>query len=248
MADVLDDLVTAYKILVNEQVLDGFGHISIRHPSEPDKFMMPRAMPPSLVTRDDVLTFSIETSQPIDPKGRRANGERYLHGELFKARPDVNAVVHSHSPACIPLSICGVPLQPVLVQAGFMPAVVPNFELRDVRGDGRGLQITDIPRGEALAKCLGDSPVALLRGHGNIVVGSSVKQAVVFACYTDINARAQMQALQINGKIVVLDELEMFGPAEFDINRPWEHFRQKLLSAEARTNIDRGQFGLDHTQ
>jgi ribulose-5-phosphate 4-epimerase/fuculose-1-phosphate aldolase len=114
--------------------------------------MMPRAMPPSLVSKDDVLTFSVETSQPIDPRGRRVNGERYLHGEIFKARPDVNAVVHSHSRACIPPSIAGIPLQPVLVQAGFMPASVPNFELRDVRGTGRGLQITDIPRGAALAK------------------------------------------------------------------------------------------------
>jgi ribulose-5-phosphate 4-epimerase/fuculose-1-phosphate aldolase len=240
--------MTAYKILVNEDVLDSFGHISIRSPSRPDQFMMPRAMPPSLVSKDDVLTFSVETSQPIDPRGRRVNGERYLHGEIFKARPDVNAVVHSHSRACIPPSIAGIPLQPVLVQAGFMPASVPNFELRDVRGTGRGLQITDIPRGAALAKCLADGPLALLRGHGNVVVGSSVRQAVVFAAYTDINAHIQMQALQLNAKIVVLDEPEMFGPDEFDINRPWENFRQKLLSSEARTAIDRKQFGLDHTQ
>lgn len=242
------DLVTAYKILINEGVLDSFGHISIRCSEDPGRFIMPRAMPPSLVEAGDVLEFSVETSQPIDPAGRRVNGERYLHGEIFKARPDVAAIVHSHSPAVIPLSISGIPLQPVIVQAGFLPIKVPNFEIRDVRGDGRGMQITDQPRGLALARCLGDGPVALLRGHGNVVVGSSVKQATVFAAYTDINARLQMQALHLSKNIVVMDGPELFGPTEFDINRPWQNFRQKVLAADERAKIDRAQFGLDHTQ
>ena len=244
----IENLVTAYKILVNEGILDSFGHISVRCPTNSAHFMMPRAMPPSLVEAQDVLELSIETSQPIDPRGRRVNGERYLHGEIFKARPDVNAIVHTHSPAVIPLTLVGIPLQPVIVQAGFLPLEVPNFEIRDVRGDGRGMQITDMARGEALARCLGEGPVALLRGHGNVVVGSSVKQATVFAAYTEINARLQMQALALNRNIIVMDGPELFGPEEFDINRPWEHFRQKLLAGDARAKIDRGQFGLDHTQ
>lgn len=247
-AETIADLVLAYKILVNEAVLDSFGHISARSPTNPERFLLPRAMPPSLVEADDVLELSVETSQPIDPRGRRTNGERYLHGEIYKARPDVNAVVHSHSQAVIPFSLTNVPMRPVLVQAGFMPLTIPNFEIRDVRGDGRGMQITDMPRGAALAKTLGNGPLALLRGHGNVVVGSSVKQATVFAAYTDINARMQAQALQIDRHIVVMDEPELFEPWEFDINRPWENFRQKLLSDSARTQIDRAQFGLAHTQ
>ncbi|MGH6670940.1 MAG: class II aldolase/adducin family protein [Xanthobacteraceae bacterium] len=247
-AETISDLVLAYKILVDEAVLDSFGHVSARSPSNPDRFLLPRAMPPALVEAEDVLELSVETSQPIDPRGRRVNGERYLHGEIYKARPDVNAVVHSHSQAVIPFSLTGVALRPVIVQAGFMPLCIPNFEIRDIRGNGRGMQITDMARGAALAKALGGGPLALMRGHGNVVVGSSVKQAAVFAAYTDINARMQAQALQIDCNVVVMDKPELFEPWEFDINRPWENFRQKLLSDSARTAIDRAQFGLDHTQ
>jgi ribulose-5-phosphate 4-epimerase/fuculose-1-phosphate aldolase len=247
-ADAIADLVLAYKILVNEAVLDSFGHISARSPANPEHFLLPRAMPPSLVEADDVLELSVETSQPVDPRGRRVNGERYLHGEIYKARPDVNAIVHSHSQAVIPMSLTGVALRPVIVQAGFMPLEVPNFEIRDVRGNGRGMQITDMARGAALAKTLGNGPLALMRGHGNVVVGSSVKQATVFAAYTDINARMQAQALQLDRNIAVMDEPELFEPWEFDINRPWENFRQKLISDSARAGVDRAQFGLDHTQ
>lgn len=246
--NAIADLVVAYKILIKEGILDGFGHVSIRSDDNPDRFLMPRAMPPSLVEAGDILEFNVETSQPLDPAGRRVNGERYLHGEIYKARPDVAAIIHSHSPAVIPLTVAGIPLRPVIVQAGFLPLEVPNFEIRDVRGEGRGMQITDSARGAALARCLGDGAVALLRGHGNVVVGSSVKQATVFAAYTEINARVQMQALQLNRDIVVLDGPELFGPTEFDINRPWQHFRQKLLAADERSKIDRAQFGLDHTQ
>lgn len=247
-AQSIADLVLAYKVLVNEAVLDSFGHISARSLADGGRFLLPRAMPPSLVEADDVLEFSVETSQPVDPRGRRVNGERYLHGEIYKARPDVNAIVHSHSQAVIPFSLTAVALRPVIVQAGFMPLHIPNFEIRDFRGDGRGMQITDMARGAALARTLGDGPLALMRGHGNVVVGSSVRQATVFAAYTDINARMQAQALQLDRHIVAMDEPELFEPWEFDINRPWENFRQKLLSDTMRAGIDRAQFGLDHTQ
>ena len=247
-AETIADLVLAYKILVSEAVLDSFGHISARSPANPERFLLPRAMPPSLVEAEDVLAFSVESSQPEDARGRRVNGERYLHGEIYKARPDVKAVVHSHSQAVIPFSLTGVALRPVIVQAGFMPLRIPNFEIRDVRDNGRGMQITDMARGAALAKTLAGGPLALMRGHGNVVVGSSVKQATVFAAYTDINARMQAQALQLDRNIVAMDEPELFEPWEFDINRPWENFRQKLISDSARAAIDRGQFGLDHTQ
>jgi ribulose-5-phosphate 4-epimerase/fuculose-1-phosphate aldolase len=247
-ADAIADLVLAYKILVNERVLDSFGHISIRSAANSDRFFLPRAMPPSLVNADDILEFSVDTSQPVDARGRRVNGERYLHGEIYKARTDVAAIVHSHSQAVIPFSITSVALRPVIVQAGFMPLQIPNFEIRDVRGNGRGMQITDTMRGAALAKTLGDSPVALLRGHGNVVVGSSVRQATVFAVYTDVNARMQAQGMQIDRSIVAMDPPELFGPSEFGINRPWENFRQKLLDDSARAAIDRKQFGLDQTQ
>jgi HCOMODA/2-hydroxy-3-carboxy-muconic semialdehyde decarboxylase len=141
-----------------------------------------------------------------------------------------------------------VALKPVVVQAGFLPLETPNFEIRDARGNERGMQVTTSSRGAALAKTLGKWPVALMRGHGNVIVGSSVKQATVYAVYTDINARMQAAALALNGKIVTMNDPELFDPSEFDISRPWENFRQKIMTAEERAKIDRGQFGLDQTQ
>lgn len=243
------DLVIAYKILVNEGILDSFGHISVRSTKDPNIFFMPRALPPALVSLEDLMEMRVSDSQPVDPKGRRVNGERYIHGEIYKARPDVMSVIHSHSQAVIPLSLTSIKMRPVVAQAGFLPLETPIFEIRDVRKDGdRGMQVTDTTRGGALARTLSSHPVALMRGHGEVVVGSSVKQAVVYAAYVDINARMQMQALQLSRDIVSLNEPELFTPAEFDINRPWEHLKQKTLDETAKAKVDRAQFGLDQTQ
>jgi ribulose-5-phosphate 4-epimerase/fuculose-1-phosphate aldolase len=243
------DLIVAYKILVNEGILDSFGHVSVRSAKDPNVFLMPRAMPPALVSLSDILELRVSDSQPIDPKGRRVNGERYIHGEIYKARPDVISIIHSHSQAVIPLGVAGIKMKPVIAQAGFLPPETPTFEIREARKDGgRGMQVTDSARGAALARSLSSYPVALLRGHGEVVVGSSVKQAVVYAAYVDINARMQTQALQLSHDIVTLNEPELFTPKEFDINRPWEHLRQKTLDDAARAKVDRAQFGLDDTQ
>jgi HCOMODA/2-hydroxy-3-carboxy-muconic semialdehyde decarboxylase len=243
------DLVTAYRILVNEGILDSFGHVTVRSAKDPNIFFMPRAMPPALVTEDDIMELRVSDSQPVDPKGRRVNGERYIHGEIYKVRPDVVSVIHAHSQAVIPLSLTAIRLKPVIAQAGFLPPETPTFEIRDARRAGeRGMQVTDSARGAALAHTLSSYPVALMRGHGEVVVGSSVKQAVVFAAYVDIDARMQTQALALAHDIVTLDEPERFGPAEFDINRPWEHLRLKTLDDAAKLKVDRAQFGLDQTQ
>ena len=149
----------------------------------------------------------------------------------------------------IPLSLTAIKLKPVVAQAGFLPSETPTFEIRDARKDGdRGMQVTDSARGAALARTLSYYPVALMRGHGEIVVGSSVKQAVVYAAYVDINARMQTQALLLSRDIVTMNEPELFKPEEFDINRPWEHLKQKTLDDAAKAKVDRAQFGLDQTQ
>ena len=244
-----EDLVTAYKILVNEGILDSFGHVTFRSAKDPNIFIMPRAMPPSLVTKDDLLELRVSDSQPIDPKGRRVNGERYIHGEIYKARPDVMAVIHTHSQAVIPLSLTRFKMRPVVAQAGFLPPETPTFEIRDARGaDARGMQVTDSPRGAALARTLATYPAALMRGHGDVVVGASIKQAVVYAAYVDINARMQTQGLLLSPDIKTMDQAELFTPDEFDINRPWEHLKQKTLDEASRAKIDRSQFGLTQTQ
>jgi len=243
------DLVIAYNILVNERILDSFGHVTVRSAKNPDIFLMPRAMPPSLVTKDDILELNVADSQPIDPQGRRVNGERYIHGEIYKARADVNSVIHSHAQAVIPLSLTKYKMRPVVAQAGFLPLETPNFDIRDAREpDGRGMQVTDTKRGAALARTLGLYPAALMRGHGNVVVGRSIKEATVYAAYVDINARMQTKAMALSPDITLMNEPELFTPAEFDINRPWEHLKQKTMDEKAKTNIDRSQFGLDQTQ
>jgi HCOMODA/2-hydroxy-3-carboxy-muconic semialdehyde decarboxylase len=247
-AQRIEDLVTAYKILLNEGVLDSFGHVSVRCATDAGRFYMPYALPPSLVRFEDVIEYKVIDSEPVRSAGQKVNGERYIHGEIYKARADVQAVIHSHSQAVIPFSVAGVPLRPVIVQAGFLPLETPNFEIRDARGNERGMQVTSKARGAALAKTLGNAPVALMRGHGNVVVGTSVKQATVYAVYADINARMQAAALALKSPIVLMNEPELFDPSEFDIHRPWEHFRQKLMRADERTNIDRTQFGLQQNQ
>jgi ribulose-5-phosphate 4-epimerase/fuculose-1-phosphate aldolase len=248
-AERKQDLITAYKILVNEGILDGFGHVSVRSAKDPNIFLMPRAMPPSLVSEDDILELRVSDSQPIDPKGRRVNGERYIHGEIYKARPDVMCVIHTHSQAVIPLSLTPIKLKPVIVQAGFLPPETPTFEIRDAIKEGdRGMQVTDTTRGAALARTLSSYPAALMRGHGDAVVGSSIKQAVVYAVYVDIDARMQTRALLLSPNVVTMKESELFTPQEFDINRPWEHYKQKTLDEASRSKVDRSQFGLDQTQ
>ena len=246
---VKDQLVQAYKILVHEDVLDGFGHVSARSLKDPNLFYMPRAMPPSLVTKADILTLRVSDSQPIDAKGRKVNGERYIHGEIYKARPDVMAVIHSHSQSVIPLSLTHIPLKPVIAQAGFLPLETPTFEIRDARGkEERGMQVTNEARGAALAKALGNDPAILMRGHGDTVVGHSIKQAVVFAVYVDTDARMQTQAMLLSHHIVTMDKAELFGEDEFDINRPWEYMLAKTMTPEEKAKIDHSQFGLEQTQ
>ncbi len=244
----MDDLVTACRILVNEGILDAFGHVTVRSAKNPDVFLMPRAMPPALVTKDDVLELNVADSQPIDPQGRRVNGERYIHGEIYKARPDVMSVIHSHSQAVIPLSLTKYKMRPVVAQAGFLPLESPTFEIREARGSGRGMQVTDGKRGAALARALGYNPAALMRGHGNVVVGRSVKEATVYAAYVDINARMQTRAMLLSTDIVTMNDAELFTPEEFDINRPWQHLKQKAIGGAENADVDRSQFGLEQTQ
>jgi ribulose-5-phosphate 4-epimerase/fuculose-1-phosphate aldolase len=179
------DLIVASHILENENVLDSFGHVSVRSATHPNRFFMPRAMPPALVSAADIVELDLDC-KPVDPDAPRTNGERFIHGEIYKARPDVNSVIHSHSMGVIPFGVAGVPLQPVLVQAGFLPLITPLFEVREAH-DGateRGIMVRTPKLGAYLAKKLGSAPVILMRGHGNAVVGDSVKRATVRAVYT----------------------------------------------------------------
>ncbi len=227
----LIDLVTASRILENEGVLDSYGHVSVRSATDPTHFFMPRALPPGAITAADIVELDLDCT-PIVPNPPRFNGERYIHSEIYKARPDVHCVIHSHSPAVIPFSVAGVPLRPVVAQGGFLPPVTPVFEIREATGpvEVRGMLVTTSALGACLAAKLGDAPAILLRGHGDAVVGASVKQAVVRAIYVSLNARVQAEALKLSPTITALDDAELAHNAKenFDVDRPWANFKRRL--------------------
>ena len=226
------DLITAYRICVNEGVLDSFGHISVRSVKDPNRFFMPRASAPGLITRADILELDMNAN-PILPNPPRTNGERFIHSEIYKARPDVQSIIHAHTMAVIPFGIAGTPLRPVIAQAGFLPLETPLFDSREAYGAAakeRGMLVRNAMLGAALAKKLGNNPVVLMRGHGMTVVADSVKRATVQAVYTQIDAQAQLTAMQLDKNITSMDEKELASSRleNFDLDRPWDNFKNKL--------------------
>ena len=229
-AALIEDVVAASRILAAEGVLDGYGHVSVRHPHDPQRYLMSRSLAPALVTADDIMELDLE-SNPVDAPGRTMFRERFIHGMIFKARPDVIAVVHSHSPAVIPFGITQVPMQPTFHMAAFLYRQPPVFEIRDVAG-WTNMLITSNELGTALAKTLGDNPVALMRGHGNVVVGPSLPIAVFRAIYTEVNARLQTTALGLGGPVNYISPEEgdiITNKQPGDVGRAWNLWKTKAL-------------------
>jgi ribulose-5-phosphate 4-epimerase/fuculose-1-phosphate aldolase len=201
------ELVDANHILFDQGVVDGFGHVSVRHPVRPNHFLLARSMAPGLVTEKDVLEFD-PNGEAVEAGGPTAYLERYIHSEIFRTRPDVNAVVHSHSPSVVPFSVVtGAKLRAICHMCGFLGSDTPVFEIRDFAGPGSDLLIRDNRLGAALAKSLGDRPAVLMRGHGSTVVGSNVRQVVFRAVYTEVGARLQSEAMRL-GAVTYLTEEE----------------------------------------
>jgi ribulose-5-phosphate 4-epimerase/fuculose-1-phosphate aldolase len=219
-APILDDLVKANHILAREGVLDGFGHVSARSLKNPKHFYMARSLAPALVTAADIVEFD-ENSQPVGPPGRPLYSERFIHGEILRVRPDVMAVVHSHSPDVLPFTVTNAPFRALIHTAGFIgSAPAPVYDSRSSPGGDPSMLVTDATRGAALAKVLGSRSVVLMRGHGLAVAAPDVRQAVLRAIYTQLNARVETRALQL-GTPYFLDgkEAERAIPAA---DRPWE--------------------------
>ena len=199
LASAIEDLVVANHILADQGVFDAYGHVSMRDPNNPNRYLMSRPLAPSQVTAADIMEFDLEFN-PVDQRGRDLLVERFLHGAIYKARPDVNAAVHSHSPAVIPFGVTSVPLRPVLHTASFLWPGVPVWDIRDTTSVS-DLLVRNNALGNALAAALGDKPVVLMRGHGDVVVGRTVQNAVVRAIYTEVNARVLTAALGLGGSI-----------------------------------------------
>jgi ribulose-5-phosphate 4-epimerase/fuculose-1-phosphate aldolase len=198
-AAVIDDIVIGSRVLAEFGVLDGFGHVSARDPANPNHFLMTRSLAPALVTADDIMEFDLD-GNAVDARGRSVFLERFIHSEIYKARPDVMAVVHSHSPGVIPFTISQVPLRAVFHNAAFLAAGVPLWDIRNEFGE-TDMLVRNPAIGKSLALALGAKPVALMRGHGDVAVGPAVKVAVFRAYYTDVNAKLQSQAIALGGEL-----------------------------------------------
>ena len=229
-AALLDDLVVANRILYDQGVVDGFGHVSVRHDKDANRYLLARSMAPALVTRDDILEYDLD-SNPIDARGRVSYLERYIHGEIYKARADVIAIVHSHSPAVIPFADTAVPLRPMNHVAGFLGAGAPVFEIRDTAGAATDMLVRNASLGHALSATLGQQPVALMRGHGSVAVAQSIRHVVFRAIYTEINARVQADAMKI-GTPMFLSPEEAAAAAKTNdglVERPWSLWKQRAM-------------------
>ena len=232
--ELVNDLVAANRTLARLNVLDAFGHVSVRDPRNPRRYLMSRSIAPESVTAADILVLDLD-SQTVDPKddGKLLYRERFIHGEIYKARPDVNAVVHSHSPTVVPFTVTRAKLRPLLHNAGFLGLGVPLFEIRKAVGDGTDLMILTPNLGKELAKKLGpDAAVVLMRGHGDSVVGPSLPNAVFRAYYTEINARQQLAAITIGGPINFMTRAEALTANDAMLRasaRPWALWRKRAL-------------------
>lgn len=231
--ELIEDLIVANRVLVRYGVLDGMGHVSVRHNLDPDRFLLSRSRAPELVIADDILEYDLN-GKAVDLQGRPQYSERFIHAEIYKARPDVNAVVHNHSPAVIPFGVSDVPLRPVYHMASHMLEGIPVFEIREHFGI-TDMLVTSPERGQSLVKALGDSASVLMRGHGIAVTGPALPYAVGRSIYTQINADLQLKAINLGGTVNYLEPGE--AQAQLDrgehrgYSRSWELWKRDALAA-----------------
>jgi HCOMODA/2-hydroxy-3-carboxy-muconic semialdehyde decarboxylase len=228
-AALADDVAVASRILADQGVLDASGHASVRDPDNPQHFWMSRSLAPALVTPGDVLEFDLD-GNALDARGRTLFLERFIHAEIYRRRPDVMAVVHSHSPTVIPFSVTKTPMLAMFHNAAFLAQGVPVFDIRERFGT-TDMLIRNAEIGRALAERLGDRAVVLMRGHGDVAVGPSLSLAVFRAIYTEVDARMQIQAVTLGGPIEALSPEE--GVAADKVNaqispRAWDLWKRRV--------------------
>lgn len=231
--ELLDKLVYANRILYDQGVVDGLGHVSVRHDQSRDHFLLSCNRAPALVTRDDIVCYDLDGND-VGETGKRSYLERFIHSEIYRARPDVMAVVHSHSPSVIPFGATGNRLRPIFHMAGFLGEGTALFEIRDTAGDS-DLLVRSPELGRAMVRSMGNCSCVLMRGHGSTVVASSIEQAVYRAIYTEVNAQLQLQAMGL-GEVTYLTPKEADLAAESNdtqIGRSWALWCRRVDQAEA---------------
>ena len=227
---LVEDLVAGSRVLAMHGVLDAYGHISARCDKRPEHFIMSRSRAPALVTAADLMELDAE-SEALPGDKRKGFIERYIHGEIYRTRPEVMAVVHSHSPSVIPFGVTRTKLRPIYHMGSFLWPGVPVFDIRRERQDN-DLLVRDRPLGRALAESLGGCSCVLMRGHGMTVVGDGVPEAVFRAIYTEMNARLQLQARLLEGPIEFLSDEEgkrSTASNRGTLERPWELWKKSAL-------------------
>ncbi|MDB5600112.1 MAG: Aldolase [Xanthobacteraceae bacterium] len=222
---LLEELVTANRILATEGVVDSFGHISVRHPENPQQFLLSRARAPDCIEVEDMMTFALDGT-PLDAGDRKPYLERFIHGGIYEVRPDAMSVVHNHSPSVIPFGITGKKLRPLLHMCASIGHEVGTWDSQDKFGD-TALLIENVEMGRDLARFIGPQRTALLRGHGAVVIGASIRHAVFTSIYLEVNAKLQMQAM-------AMGDIKFLSPGEVDtiiartgpytLNRAWENW------------------------
>jgi HCOMODA/2-hydroxy-3-carboxy-muconic semialdehyde decarboxylase len=230
---LIEDLIAANRILAMEGVFDAMGHVSVRHNRDPNRYLIARARAPELVTAEDIMEFDLD-SNPVAPTKQRLYSERYIHGEIYKLRSDVVAVVHNHSPGIIPFGVSKVPLRAVTHSGGFFAEPVPVWEPRQAFGMTEMLA-NNAALGRSLAQSLGSHAAVLMRGHGVAVVGPSLQHVVGRAVYLEVGAKLQAQAIALGGPVTYLDPEEGRKiEARRDYIRSWELWRRKAMGGEKK--------------
>jgi ribulose-5-phosphate 4-epimerase/fuculose-1-phosphate aldolase len=228
---ILDELVLANKILFSEKVVDAFGHVSVRDPDNPNQFLMARSIPPPFVTREDILVLDLDGNKVNNQPGE-VSIERFMYTEIYRARPEVMAIAHSHAEEVLPFTVAGgMPLRALTHNGGLLRSGAPMFEIRNHVGGDSNMLVGDKKLGEAVAKALGSHTVVLMRGHGFAVVGGSLKEAVYHAVNTLISARVQLNAIHL-GNVTYLSEGEAVATARIHktvLDRNWEVWKKRAL-------------------
>jgi ribulose-5-phosphate 4-epimerase/fuculose-1-phosphate aldolase len=222
---LVEDLVTANRILARENVVDSFGHISVRHPDDPQRYLLSRSRAPDCIEKDDIMEFALDGTA-VDARGRAPYLERFIHGALYEARPDVMSVVHNHSESVIPFGVTGRPIKPIFHMGASIGHQVPVWDSHDRFGD-TSLLVENMAMGRDLAKLMGAEATALMRGHGATVAARGIRQAVYISVYLEVNARLQKQAMDMGEiKFLTAGEIDkvVSRTASYGINRAWENW------------------------
>ena len=233
--ELLDDIALGSRILADLGIVDAFGHVSARSPVNPNHFLMARSIAPAQVTADDIMEFD-ENGEAVDARGRTVFLERFIHAEIYRARPDVKAVVHTHSPGVVPFSVSRTPVRPLYHNAAFLGAGAPVWDIGKEFG-ATDMLVRNNAIGKSLATALGDKSVVLMRGHGDVTVGASVKVAVFRAYYTDVNAKLQAQAIGLGSDVTYLSTEEATkadGVNMVIMDRAWALWKQKVQAQAGR--------------